>query len=152
MARWRGPAGCAGASLDSATKTGPLLRPFWEQVAGGTPYSVDEDEYRRALGHRVRRVDGDVTVIVPDDKDPVGPAPDQEDSAPEARESIRVQALLAEIGSRMGMPIWVPRADPGGVLAAWRGDHPPILERSPLNHDGTRPWGTSVWRSTKRRY
>jgi hypothetical protein len=33
------------------------------------------------------------------------------------------------------MQIWVPRSDRSNVLAQWRGDHPPILERLPLNYD-----------------
>jgi hypothetical protein len=78
-----------------------------------------------------------VTVIVPDkaqvidDDLAVGP------EAPSARESIQVQALLAEIGDRMGMQVWIPRADRSGVLGVWHGDHRPILERLPLNYDDT---------------
>ena len=37
----------------------------------------------------------------------------------------------------MGMQIWIPRADRSAVLNEWRGDHPPILERLPLNYDDT---------------
>jgi len=107
-----------------------------EQLDGGATYPVDEDEYRRLLGHRVRRTDRDVTVIVPDKTDVVD-EPEVEPEAPSARESIQVQALLAEIGDRMGMQVWIPRADRAGVLGAWRGDHRPVLERLPLNYDDT---------------
>jgi hypothetical protein len=37
----------------------------------------------------------------------------------------------------MGMQIWVPRGDRATVLAEWKGDHPPLLERLPLNYDET---------------
>jgi hypothetical protein len=107
-----------------------------EQADGGAAYPVDEDEYRRLLGHKVRRTDRDVTVIVPEKTDMVD-EPEVEPEAPIARESIQMQALLAEIGDRMGMQIWIPRADRAAVLAAWRGDHRPVLERLPLNYDDT---------------
>ena len=55
----------------------------------------------------------------------------------EARESIKMQALLAEIGSRMGMQMWIPRADRTAVLAEWRNNQSPVLERLPLNYDDT---------------
>jgi len=115
-----------GAFLES------LIR---KQDAGGLTYPVDEAEYRRLVGHRVRRADKDVSVTVPDDSSvtpEVLPPPVEE-----VRESIKIQALLAEAGSRMGMQIWIPRADRAGVLAEWRGDHPPILDRLPLNYDDT---------------
>jgi hypothetical protein len=107
-----------------------------EQMDSGPSYPVDEDEYRRVLGHRVRRTDRDVTVIVPD-KAQVIDDPEAGPETPSARESIQVQALLAEIGDRMGMQVWIPRADRSGVLGAWHGDHRPILERLPLNYDDT---------------
>ena len=70
--------------------------------------------------------DKDVAVTVPEKTAPgteVGGEP-----ATEVRESLRVQALLGEIGSRMGMQIWLPRADRAAALAEWRGDHSPVLE------------------------
>ena len=107
-----------------------------EQQHGGPAYPVDPDEYRRVLGHRVRRADRDVTVIVPGKPDTVE-EPEAEPEVPSARESIQMQALLAEIGDRMGMQVWIPRADRSGVLGAWQGDHRPVLERLPLNYDDT---------------
>jgi hypothetical protein len=97
-------------------------------------YPVDENEYKRLLTHRIRRADKDVSVIVPEGTEVVEAPPEPEE---EVRESIKIQALLAEIGSRMGMQIWLPRSDRAAVLAEWRGDHPPILERLPLNYDDT---------------
>lgn len=103
------------------------------QSDGGESFPVDEVEYRRHLAHRVRRVDKDVTVTVPDDTEPT-----HDPAAPtDVRESIRIQATLADIGSRMGMQIWIPRADRTAVLTEWSGDHPPVLDRLPLNCDDT---------------
>ena len=104
------------------------------QVKGDKEYPVDDNEYRKLATHRVRRADKDVTVTVPEDRGTeLEPAPPQA----EQRDSLRVQALLAEVGSRMGMQIWVPRADRQAVLREWKGDHPPLLERLPLNYDDT---------------
>lgn len=35
------------------------------------------------------------------------------------------------------MQIWLPRGDREAVLTEWRGDHPPPLDRLPLNYDDT---------------
>lgn len=104
-----------------------------EQMGGGEAYPVDPEAYRKLATHRVRRADKDVTVTVPEETE----AEEEEGGQPEIRESTKIQALLAEIGSRMGMQIWVPRGDRAAVLAGWRGDHPPLLERLPLNYDET---------------
>jgi len=103
-----------------------LLR---SQLDSETTYPVDQDTYRKLTTHQVRRADKDVTVTVPEE------AEVEEEGPPELRESTKIQALLAEIGARMGMQIWVPRSDRTNVLAQWRGDHPPLLERLPLNYD-----------------
>jgi hypothetical protein len=110
-----------------------LLR---KQEVAGSEYPVDPEDYRRLLAHKVRRQDKDVSVTVPDDVDEAG-ALVVAQPAPDVRESLRVQALLAEIGSRMGMQIWIPRSDRAGALAEWRREHAPILERLPLNYDDT---------------
>ena len=106
-----------------------------EQSRGGRAYPLDAADSRKLATHRVRRLDKDVTVTVPEDRDE---DLDQE-RAPQAevRESIQIQTLLAEIGARMGMQIWIPRADRAAVVTEWKGDHPPPLERLPLNYDET---------------
>jgi hypothetical protein len=139
-----------GHNKGSSTWTGKLrgsLVPFSDadgsfieslvssQASDGKTYPIDTDEYRRLAGHRVRRADKDVLVVVPEDldtsRDTIAAPPE------EVRESIKIQALLAEIGSRMGMQIWILRSDRTGVLGEWHGDHPPILDRLPLNYDDT---------------
>lgn len=103
------------------------------QVDAGATYPVDPNEFRKIATHRVRSADKDVTVTVPEGIE----LEEEEAGRPEVRESVKVQALLAEIGSRMGMQIWVPPSDRAAVLAEWPGDHPPLLERLPLNYDET---------------
>jgi len=83
--------------------------------------------------HKVRRADKDVIVTVPDDRGENGKG--EEVHRAEARESHQIQALLADTGFKMGMQIWLPRGDRGSVLAEWRGDHPELVDRLPLNYD-----------------
>lgn len=105
------------------------------QVTAPTKYPVDGEQYRKFLTHRVRGAEKDVSVTVPEDL--VEPEGVGARTNPDSRESIQIQALLSEIGSRMGMQIWVPKADRSRVLSEWHGEHPSILERLPLNYDDT---------------
>ena len=112
-----------------------LAETLTAQSLGGRPYPIDELDARKLATHTVTRPDKIVTVSVPDDSSaPDEPLPTQE---VETRESIRVQALIASIGARMGMSIWIPRADRGGVLKEWKNDQNSLLERLPLNYDDT---------------
>jgi hypothetical protein len=55
----------------------------------------------------------------------------------EMRESLQIQAALAEIGTRMGFQIWLPRADRGRVLTKWKPDAGVLLEDLPVGFDQT---------------
>ncbi len=81
---------------------------------------------------RVRGATKDITVTIPTELESEVEVPP---AAPEVRESTRVQALLAEVGARMGMQIWIPRNNREAVLGEWKGDHAPLLDRLPLNYD-----------------
>jgi hypothetical protein len=53
----------------------------------------------------------------------------------EVRESIQIQALLAQIGATMGMKIWIPRGDRTAVLNEWASEDRLLLDMLPLNYD-----------------
>ncbi len=127
---WTGKLRASLAPIDDAD--GSLIEKLLHrQMKGGDDYPLDPADERKMATHLVRRADKDVVVTVPVDGD-------EEKAAPsEVRESIQVQALLAEIGSRMGMKIWIPRADRNAVLAEWKGDPAEVLDRLPLNYDDT---------------
>lgn len=131
--RWTGKLRSSLVQLDDADGLF-LERALCEQLDSPIRYPFDADAYEKLIAHRVRRADKDVLVTVPqavdEDVEEVGERAD-------VRESIKVQALLAELGSLMGMRIWIPRADRTGVLGEWQGDHAPLLDRLPLNHDDT---------------
>ena len=99
----------------------------------GRPFQLDEDQYKKLTTLIVRRADKDVAVTVPDHSDPEAEA----DQVPEAvaRESHRIQALIADIGARMGMTIWIPRGDRNAVIRERAISPDELADRLPLNYD-----------------
>lgn len=111
-----------------------LAKQLTAQASQLKAYPLDEQDTKKLATHTVNRPDKVVTVSVPSDTDS-----DEEEPAarPETRESTKMQALLARIGARMGMSIWIPRADRGAVAREWKDDNQGVLERLPLNYDDT---------------
>ena len=105
------------------------------QDEGADIFEIDEHEYEKLITHRVRRLDKLVSVSIPQDNDRQEIATTTSPS--EIRESIRMQALLAKIGSQMGMNIWIPRNDRSGVLSEWDDTNASLLDILPLNYDET---------------
>lgn len=96
-------------------------------------FAIDEDKYQNSIPRFIDRVDSIVSVTVPqDEKDEI-----EDTEYPEIRESIKIQALIAEIGSQMGMSIWIPRNDRKAVLTKWQDENNVLLNRLPLNYDET---------------
>ncbi|MBK8257648.1 MAG: hypothetical protein IPK82_33880 [Polyangiaceae bacterium] len=128
---WTGNVRTSLAPLDAfdAKLLDSLLR---AQTARPTAYPLDLRELRLIQEHRVRREGGDVMVSVPEDGDEPTPT-----SPKLARESIKIQALLAKIGATMGFRIWIPAADRGGVLREQPTVEPSLLQQLPLNYDST---------------
>ncbi len=105
------------------------------QAAKPKSYPIDEQDVKKLTTHTVNRPDKVVTVSVPEDTGTVDEMPQVQEA--ETRESTRVQALLAQVGARMGLSIWIPRADRAGVLKEWKNDTQHLVDRLPLNYDGT---------------
>ena len=84
--------------------------------------------------HVIKRQDRNVEVTIPSktETDEI-----EVDENEDPRESIRMQALLADIGSRMNMKIWIPKADRNRVLRHWHPDEGILLDTLPLNYDDT---------------
>ncbi|MCY3749020.1 MAG: EVE domain-containing protein [Chloroflexi bacterium] len=105
------------------------------------PFSAKDKRHLRTQ-RTVRTLVGEVEVEVPDREDDNGDAPSdskvESPSAPEVRESIRVQAKVAQIGAAMGFHIWVPRNDKVKVLGEVpETAHEKFLDSLPLNYDDT---------------
>jgi hypothetical protein len=104
------------------------------QVNGGEVFDIDEQEYQKLVTHTIHRLDRVVTVTVPQDTDTEIEA---SSARPESRESIKMQALLANIGAQMGMKVWIPRSDRTAVLAHWQDEDHALIDVLPLNYDET---------------
>lgn len=84
--------------------------------------------------HTVKRADKDVSVTVP-----TLPDIEEEDESDKesVSESMQIQALIARIGTLMGYSIWLPKADRGRVLRAWKAEPGELLDNLPLGYDST---------------
>lgn len=102
-----------------------------EQNNGGEIFKIDEREYDKLITHKVRGVDKELTVSVPQDTEVDTEPKNQAD----VRDSIKIQALLAGIGAKMGLKIWVPRNDRAAVLKELKSNNDALLDVLPLNYD-----------------
>jgi predicted RNA-binding protein len=103
------------------------------QQNGGQVYEVNEQQYAKYATHKVRSTEKVVTVTVPEEpavEEP--PAPELES---EVRESIKIQGLIAKIGAKMGMSIWIPKSDRNLVLHQWKPGDKELLDVLPLNYN-----------------
>ncbi len=80
----------------------------------------------------VQRVDKEVAVTVPQD---VHTEVSEKADESELRESLQIQAALAQIGSEMGFQIWLPRADRARVLTKWKPGIGVLLDHLPVGFD-----------------
>jgi hypothetical protein len=103
-----------------------------EQVSSPKMFPIDADLLEEMEPQRVKRADGDVSVVVPKD----APPPEGGDSKAE-RESIRMQAEVARLGEAMGYRIWLPRNDRTAVLTHWKPLDASLIDSLPLNYDET---------------
>lgn len=102
------------------------------QQSSSEEFFINENEYEKYLTHKVKTNKKTISVLVPQDNNQ---KEDIIENQSEARESIKMQALLASIGSQMGMKIWIPRNDKVGVISEWHDQNKPTLETLPLNYD-----------------
>ncbi len=131
--QWTGKVRTSLNQLDDVD--GRFLEEFiLRQAGGGEVFEIDEQEYQKLVTHKVHRLDRVVSVTVPQETTSEVETPA---SHPDVRQSIKMQALLANIGAQMGMKIWIPRNDRSAVLAEWKDDDQALLDVLPLNYDET---------------
>jgi predicted RNA-binding protein len=102
------------------------------QEHSGKVYPIDENEYRKLLTKRVRGTAKVVSVTVPEEAEKEKTEPENELLV---RQSIKIQALLAKIGEKMGFKVWIPKADRSRVLNEWNPEEKTLIEVLPLNYD-----------------
>lgn len=128
---WTGSVRTSLAPLDS--DDGKLLDSLLRaQITKRKEYPLDPKDARLIEEHRVRREGGEVLVSVPVDAEELPPP-----SPKHARESIKIQALLAKIGTTMGFRVWIPANDRASVVREQPTVESSLLEQLPLNYDNT---------------
>lgn len=100
-------------------------------------YEMDEKDKRMLVTHQIRRLDKTVTVSVPEEIESEDNMTDSAAGISDVRESHKIQSIIANIGSKMGYRIWIPKNDRTKVQNMMMKDSPPLLDILPLNYDDT---------------
>jgi hypothetical protein len=131
-----------------------LLTLLRKQAEAQVAYPLTERDKRQLARKRtVKTLSGEVEVVVPvpedDEEEGLGAliqgkggiqasATVISEPEVEVRQSIQIQAKVAEIGAKMGFRIWVPASDRNKVLQQVAADHRgSFLDVLPLNYDDT---------------
>jgi len=112
-----------------------LEKALIEQKTKLIDYKFTEDEERKLKSPKIRLADKkEISVSVPEDND----LPSNESQGipkGEERESIKIQAKLAEIGEKLGCKIWVPKSDRARVNEIWKPKSNVLLDELPFSFD-----------------
>lgn len=104
-----------------------------QQTTSPTTFVLDEADKKKLKAPTVKTQDSkQVTVTIPENEDILQPTASQQTSQ---RDSIRIQALIAEIGEKMNFKVWLPRSDRQRVTELWAPKFACLLEILPLNYD-----------------
>ena len=102
---------------------------------------TEKDKRELAKIRKIRSIDRQVDVEVPDDEEVEANLESELHARPrpsDSRDSIRYQAKVAQIGVEMGFRIWVPRDNKAAVLQhVPESIHGEFLSQLPLNYDDT---------------
>lgn len=93
-------------------------------------YKISEQEEKYLASHQIKTQTKSITVTIPEKEN-------DEIDKEEIRESVKIQAALAEIGSKMGYKIWVPRNNKVNVTSNSKIKQDSFLGILPLNYDQT---------------
>lgn len=105
-----------------------------KQEKNSINYPLDDADIRKLKTPTVKTQDSkQVPVSIPENEESTPTTLSQQHTT--QRESIKIQALLAEIGERMNLKIWIPRSDRQRVLDIWQPKAKCLLEQLPLNYD-----------------
>ena len=110
-----------------------LVKMLLEQAKASRSFELTESDQRKLRSSIVKTETSQVAVSIPENELPADFPLEVQES--EQRESTKMQALLAKIGERMGMKIWLPKSDRQKVLSIWQPSEGCLLEQLPLNYD-----------------
>jgi hypothetical protein len=132
---WAQAAGLRQSLVQISQEDGALIVKLLEEQANRRRTHILDAADRRHIANRtvVRTEQGEVEVEVPDREElDVLPAIE----ATEIRTSLKIQAMVAQLGATLGFTIWVPASDRGRVLEALSPSHRDKFVTSlPLNYD-----------------
>ena len=92
-------------------------------------YHIDEKEYKKYLLHKVRSENKVLTVSIPEDTE------DEKKSLSQIKESIKIQAAIAEIGEKMHFKIWVTNHDRNSIIKSGKFQDGTFINELPLNYN-----------------
>ncbi len=101
-------------------------------------FYAPEFKERWSRDRKVKTIEGEITVTVPgdDEEEEFSDSVSTEPKTTDARQSLKVQARLAEIGTAMGFKIWIPKSDRGRVRElAPEIENGAFLDDLPLNYN-----------------
>jgi len=108
-----------------------IERVLLEQAERQLEYPLSEDDQKKLKTPRIRVSDKkEVTISIPEDEEEA--LEQQPLSEKEKRNSITVQAKLAEIGETLNFKIWVPSNDRARVLKIWKPKEEVLLDELSL--------------------
>ncbi len=113
-----------------------LLGLLKEQADKKHRYELSSKDQRALNRAKVRTASGEVSVEIPDEDDEAELQEQGDQEKLESRESHTIQALISEIGSKMGYKIWLPKADRERVKAATNYEiGETLVEMLPMNYN-----------------
>ncbi len=97
-----------------------------------TTYPLNDGDLKKLKAPVVKTQDSkQVSVVIPTNEETSQPQTSQRS----LRESLKIQALIAEIGEKMNFKIWLPRSDRQRIAEMWKPKTDCLLEILPLNYD-----------------
>ena len=113
-----------------------LEKVLLEQSQKMVDYLFSEDDQKKLKPHKIKvGSKKEVTVSIPDNEEEQPKISPTKKFESEKRESLKVQANLAEIGEKLGMKIWLPRNDRASILEIWHPKEGMLLDDLPFNFD-----------------
>jgi hypothetical protein len=108
-----------------------------EQETRNKVYALSEMDNKKLKQkqHRIKSSESIINVSVPDNDEDI--KKETQGNKDEIRESIKIQAEIARIGSQMNLNIWVPRSDRQRVNDYLARNTINLIDQLPLNYDDT---------------
>jgi hypothetical protein len=113
---------------------GYLRKILLKQLNSPVEYPLDINDIKKLKSPTVKTQDSkQVIVSIPENDEILPSSISQQQSI--HRDSIKIQSMLAVIGERMNLKIWIPKSDRQKILDIWKPQSKSLLDILPLNYD-----------------